>query len=44
MKVVILAVRFEKDVEPEDFSNALKHLRKKYAERLETDDIILKVV
>ena len=44
MKVLILAMKIEEDVKPDDFCDALRNLRKKYARQLKTDDITLKVV
>lgn len=44
MKVLILAMKIEEDVKPENFSETLRSLRKKYARQLKTDDITLKVV
>lgn len=44
IKVVVLAVVKEKTRENEDFRSFIKRVREKYANKLGTDNITLKVV
>ena len=44
LNVIVLAVVKEKSREDEDFSHFIKRVREKYANKLGTDNITLKVV
>lgn len=44
LKVVVIAVLQEKSRDEEDFKHFIKRVREKYANKLGTDNITLKVV
>jgi hypothetical protein len=44
VKVVVIAIVYEKSKEDEEFKDFIKRVREKYANKLGTDNITLKVV